>query len=378
MLMATIQTIQSLMQLCEEGTRRAADKVKAKQAGKAGEEAHWGLICSMCSERTCESSIARRYTAHTFQHLVVWLCACLRHFGSSDTWSRHAREGGCRASTRAAKILANKASSFAFVVDRAGVSHAIAFARKHWAEYIKNKASSKIVLKAGKDYRVTNPSREVVFEPIPFTAARLPCQESRAEVDGMGTASVPAPLKKRATKDAKAAKPSVQVQPSPLNKRATAGGKAPKSTTPAQPSCSKRSGNTVRDRLPTPKRTCLPAIHPAFARWVPVGKCVEVMSEEDERWFRGSCRAVVTHGVAEAKLYLEALYNLLTSVGDITWNERRAIQYLLAGDGDRDGADRHASPFRGLLNRLKYGGELSPHEYAVLFVFVRQLESGSV
>ena len=366
------------MQLYEEGTHRVAERKAAEKAGKAEGQKNWGLVCKMCSEGTSESNMARRYTSHTYQHLVVWLCACLRQFVSADTWGRHTREGGCRASTRAAKILATKASSFAFVVDRAGVRHAVAFAKKHWNEFVSTKSSINIVLKPGKDYRVTNPSREVVFEPIPFTAARLPCKESCAEVDGMGTASVPVPLKKRATKDAKAAKPSIQVQPSPLNKRATAGGKAPKSSTPVQPSCSKRSGNTVRERVPTPKRACPPAIHPAFAHWVPVGKCVEVMSEEDERWYRRSCQAIATPSVAEARPYLDHLYKLLISVGDITWNERSAIRFLLSNNEEYGGADHHAPPLRGLVERLKYAGELTPHEYVNIFVFVHLLESGGM
>ena len=387
------------MQLYEEGTHRAAEKMQAKREGKAEGRKNWGLLCSMCDKRTKETNIARRYTSHTYQHLVVWLCACLRQFVSADTWGRHAREG-CRASTRAAMILATKAGSFTFVVDRAGVGHAVAFAKKHWGEYIKNKAEIDINLKPGNDYRVTNPSREVVFEPIPFTAARLPCQESCAEVDGMRTASVPVPLKKRAakgaeaakpptrvqpsslengaTKDAKAAKPSIQVQPSPLNERATAGGKAPKSSILVQPSRSKRSGNTVRERSPAPKRACPPAIHPAFAHWVPVGRCVEVMSEGDERWFRRSCQAFATPSVADARPYLVHLYKLLTGAGDITLNERSAIRFVLSDNEEYDGADRHAPPLRGLVERLKYAGELTPHEYVCMLVFIHLLESGGM
>ena len=140
--------MQGLLQLYDEGTHRAAEK-KAweKKTGKTGVPKDWGLICKMCSEETSGTNIARRYTSHTYQHLVVWLCACLRQFVSADTWGRHTREGGCKASTRAAKILAIKAGSFAFVVDRAGVRHAIAFARKHWNEFVKNKSSINLVLK---------------------------------------------------------------------------------------------------------------------------------------------------------------------------------------------------------------------------------------
>ena len=155
-------------------------------------------------EKASGKNIARRYTCHTYQHLVVWLCACLKQFASADTWSRHTRDGACKASTRAAKILASTYSSFSFVVDRAGIPHAVAFAKKHWGNHIRIKSVIQIQLKAGKDYRVSNPSREVAFERIPFTAARFPIiDERRAEVEGMRTASVPAPLERRPSKGGK-------------------------------------------------------------------------------------------------------------------------------------------------------------------------------
>ena len=100
------------------------------------------------------------------------------------------------------------------------------------------------------------------------------------------------------------------------------------------------------------------------------------MTAESDRWFSALYAKLPVPSREKAAMYLRHLYDLLVSVGDITGNERTAVRYVLSDNADYEGADPLAPALRGLAERMKYAGELSPFEYACIFYFVGRLERG--